>query len=118
MSKFVLGEKGAEEALLKKVQKKDYGYQIERIIQSNSTRIRNHSFEISKINKEIDAAREDFRYWNSMHVRGLSEELRRNINIDQFSAKLQSLSKWKKHLRKDIKYLENQITFLGGEMNE
>jgi len=115
MSKrIILGEKGSEEALMTEIQKKDVLYQVDRIIQSNTTRIKNHAHEITKINKEVDGLRREIRKLNAIHVHGLSEELDRSIKIDKFKIRINNSEKWKKHLRKDIRYLENQIKYLGG----
>lgn len=111
--KFVLGESGDEDALLKAVRKDD---PILRVKRNCEIRVRNHVAEIKKLNNMIDYSRHEIRKINMQPAEDLPGRLAQDLRRDIHGADLRNNVKWRKHLRADIKFLNKQKNTLEKEL--
>ena len=110
--KFQLGDVQDEEDLIRAVRKDN---PVLRVRRSCEIRIRNHIAEIKKLTFRIDEARDEIRHINAMPKEDLPARLTQDIRRDILGISIKDMIKWRKHLRTDIKFLNNQRNILEKE---
>lgn len=111
--KFVLGDAEDEQELLEAVREDDV---ILRVKRNCEIRIRNHVAEIKKLNDAIDYSRNEIRKINIQPSEDLPARLSQELRKDVHGIRLKNNIKWRKHLRADIRFLNNQKTKLETEL--
>jgi len=107
--KFQLGDFADEQELLKTFGKDD---PVIRVRKNSEIRIRNHVTEIKKLNISIEDTRKAIRSINIKTPKDLPEELSQELQLGVLGTNIKNLVKWRKHLRADIKFLNNQKSIL------
>jgi hypothetical protein len=107
--KFQLGDFDDEKELMKTFRKDD---PIKRVQKNCEIRIRNHVTEIKKLNISIDDMRKAIRAINIKPVEDLPGRLSQELQRDVLGQRIKNLVKWRRHLRADIKFLNNQKSIL------
>jgi len=110
--KFVLGDTLDQKALLKSIRKDD---PFIRVTRNCEIRIKNHISEMKRINREIDQCRNEIRLLNIKPAEDLPARLGQEAMKDIWGSRIKDLLKWRRHLRADIKFLNNQKSILQKE---
>lgn len=110
--KFVVGEAGVEKELMRAVRKDNPDL---RVIRNCEIRIRNHVAEIKKMNIKIDDFREEIRIINAEGGNDTVSRITDDLRKDILGSEIRGLIKWRRHLRVDIKFLNNQKSILASE---